>query len=142
MMNTSCIPLDKLTPDEAKKELAHLAQLIAYHDQLYYLKDQPEISDADYDELRRRNEAIEKRFPHLVREDSPSLRVGISLGGPFKKVQHRKPMLSLDNGFEDEDVHAFFDRARRFLGLSPDEPIEIVAEPKIDGLSATLEYHK
>jgi len=141
-MNISDIPIDKLTEEEAEKELSRLASLIAYHDQLYYLKDQPEISDADYDELRRRNEAIEKHFPHLVREDSPSLRVGISLGGPFKKVKHRKPMLSLDNGFEDEDVRAFFDRARRFLGLSPDEPIEIVAEPKIDGLSATLEYHK
>lgn len=141
-MNISDIPIDKLTEEEAEKELRRLADLIAYHDQLYYLKDQPEVSDADYDELRKRNEAIEKRFPHLVREDSPSLRVGISIGGPFKKVQHRRPMLSLDNGFEDEDVHAFFDRARRFLGLSPDEPIEIVAEPKIDGLSATLEYHK
>lgn len=129
-----------LTEDQAKEELQRLALLIAHHDRLYYLEDQPEISDAEYDDLRLRNDAIEKRFPHLIREDSPSQRVGAPLLGPFKKVKHRKPVLSLDNGFEDQDVYDFFDRIRRFLGLSADEPIEIVAEPKIDGLSATLDY--
>lgn len=136
------MPIENLTEDQAKAELERLAAQIAHHDRLYYLEDQPEISDEDYDNLRIRNAEIEKRFPHLVREDSPSLRVGVPLSGPFKKVQHRKPMLSLDNGFHDQDVYDFMDRIRRFLSLSPETPIEIVAEPKIDGLSATLEYHQ
>jgi DNA ligase (NAD+) len=139
-MNT--IPINQLTEEDAREELKVLAQTIALHDKLYYLEDQPQISDAEYDELRLRNAAIEKRFPHLIREDSPSLRVGVPLAGPFKKVKHRRPVLSLDNGFEDQDVYDFMDRIRRFLGLSEDTPIEIVAEPKIDGLSATLEYEK
>lgn len=141
-MNVSQIPINKLTEEEAKIELERLAAAIAYHDRLYYLEDQPEISDADYDALRLRNEGLEKRFPHLIREDSPSLRVGVIPTGPFKKVQHRKPVLSLDNGFEDQDVHDFIDRVRRFLGLSLATPIDLVAEPKIDGLSATLDYQK
>lgn len=136
------IPLETLTEDQAKAELERLASLIAHHDRLYYLDDQPEVSDEEYDELRIRNAEIEKRFPHLVRTDSPSLRVGAPLAGPFRKVQHRKPMLSLDNGFNDQDVVDFMDRVRRFLGLSAGTPIEIVAEPKIDGLSATLEYEQ
>jgi len=139
-MNTSLVPIEKLTENEARVELERLATAIAHHDRLYYLEDQPEISDAEYDDLRLRNEAIEKRFPNLIREDSPSLRVGAPSLGPFKKVQHRKPVLSLDNGFEDQDVYDFIDRARRFLGLSREISVEIVAEPKIDGLSATLEY--
>lgn len=137
-MNT--LPIGQLTEEQAKEELKRLAKLIAHHDMLYYIEDQPEISDADYDKLRKHNEAIEKRFPHLVREDSPSLRVGALLLGPFRKVKHLQPVLSLDNGFEDKDVYDFMDRIRRFLGLSPDTPIDIVAEPKIDGLSATLRY--
>ncbi len=141
-METSLIPVEKLTETEAEKELERLSLIIAHHDRLYYLEDQPEISDAEYDALRLRNEAIEKRFPNLIREDSPSLRVGISLLGPFKKVKHRRPMLSLDNGFEDQDVYDFIDRTRRFLGLGADALVEIVAEPKIDGLSATLDYQK
>jgi len=139
-MDTSVTPVDKLTEEEAQEELKHLAEAIAYHDRLYYLEDQPELSDAEYDALRRRNDAIEKRFPHLIREDSPNLRVGAPVLTPFKKVRHRRPVLSLDNGFEDQDVYDFLDRTRRFLGLSSDIPIEIVAEPKIDGLSAILEY--
>lgn len=136
------IPVDQLTEEKAKEELKILAQTIVLHDRLYYLEDQPQISDAEYDELRLRNAAIEKKFPYLIREDSPSLRVGAPLTGPFKKVKHRRVVLSLDNGFEDQDVYDFMDRIRRFLGLSQDIPIEIVAEPKIDGLSATLEYEK
>ncbi|MBY0272138.1 MAG: NAD-dependent DNA ligase LigA [Alphaproteobacteria bacterium] len=136
------IPVDQLTEEKAKEELKVLAQTIALHDRLYYLEDQPQISDAEYDEFRLRNAAIEKKFPYLIREDSPSLRVGAPLTGPFKKVKHRRAVLSLDNGFEDQDIYDFMDRIRRFLGLSQDATIEIVAEPKIDGLSATLEYEK
>lgn len=134
--------IENLTEQEAAQELERLSSLIAHHDRLYYLEDQPEISDAAYDDLRIRNAEIEKRFPDLVREDSPSLRVGPTLLGPFKNVQHRKAMLSLDNGFNDQDVYDFLDRVRRFLGLTSGTALEIVAEPKIDGLSATLEYHK
>jgi DNA ligase (NAD+) len=134
------ISIEKLTEEQASEELERLAKLIAYHDQLYYLEDQPEISDADYDTLRQRNAELEKHFPHLIREDSPSLKVGAPISGPFRKVQHRKPMLSLDNGFENQDVYDFVDRVRRFLNLSPETSIELVAEPKIDGLSATLNY--
>ncbi len=134
------IPVENLSEEDAAKELEHLSELIAHHDTLYYLKDNPEISDAEYDELRLRNSAIEERFPHLIRDDSPSLRVGAPLIGPFKKVQHRKPMLSLDNGFEDQDIFDFIERIRRFLNVSRETIIEIVAEPKIDGLSATLDY--
>ncbi len=141
-MGVSQIPADRLSEEEAQEELKRLSALIAYHDRLYYLEDQPEISDGEYDELRLRNAAIEKRFSHLIREDSPSLRVGTPLLGAFKKVRHRRAMLSLDNGFEDQDVYDFFDRIRRFLGLSRETPIEVVAEPKIDGLSATLDYQK
>jgi DNA ligase (NAD+) len=141
-MGTSQKPIETLTEEEAKAELDLLSALISYHDRLYFLEDQPEISDAEYDELRLRHRAIEFKFPYLVREDSPSLRVGAPLLGPFKKVLHRKPVLSLDNGFDDQDVYDFYERTRRFLGLSSHEPIEIVAEPKIDGLSATLEYEK
>src|ERR1044071_3781724 len=118
-MEVNSIAPEKLTEEEAKAELERLAALIAYHDRLYYLEDQPEISDADYDMLRLRNETLEKSFPLLVRKDSPSLRVGALLQGPFKKVRHRKPVLSLDNGFEEQDVTDFFDRIRRFLGLTP-----------------------
>ena len=138
----NAIPVDQLTEEGAKEELKVLAQTIALHDRLYYFEDQPQITDAEYDELRLRNTAIEKKFPHLIRHDSPSLRVGAPLTGPFKKVKHRRAVLSLDNGFEDQDIYDFMGRIRRFLGLSPETPIEIVAEPKIDGLSATLKYEK
>jgi DNA ligase (NAD+) len=137
---STSLSVKTLTEEQAKAELERLASLIAHHDRLYYLEDQPEVSDEEYDNLRIRNAEIEKRFPDLVRDDIPSLRVGAPLIGPFKKVQHRKAMLSLDNGFNDRDVYDFIDRVRRFLGLSSETPIEIVAEPKIDGLSATLEY--
>ena len=134
--------VDKLTFEEAAAELERLASEIARHDQLYYRKDAPEISDAAYDELRKRNDAIEKRYPELVREDSPSRRVGAAPSEAFGKVVHKVPMLSLSNGFTDEDVNDFWGRVRRFLNLADDEVLEVTAEPKIDGLSAALRYER
>lgn len=138
--------VENLTIEEAAAELERLAGEIAYHDQRYHQEDAPEISDADYDALQRRNKAIEARFPDLVREDSPSRRVGAAPGQGFGKVRHARPMLSLENAFSDEDVIAFFTSIRQFLRKDepfksdPDAPIAVVAEPKIDGLSATLRY--
>src|ERR1041385_8867139 len=128
--------VDKLTSAEAEKELDRLAKEIAKHDRKYHGEDAPEISDADYDALRRRNAEIEARFPLLVRPDSPSHRVGAKAADKFGKVVHRVPMLSLDNAFSDEDVADFIGRVRRFLGLQEGEDIPVTAEPKIDGLSA------
>ncbi|KAB7738920.1 NAD-dependent DNA ligase LigA [Parvibaculum sedimenti] len=133
-------PVEKLTFEEAAAELERLAKEIAHHDQLYYRKDAPEISDAAYDALRKRNDWIEKRYPELVREDSPSRRVGAAPSEAFGKVVHKVPMLSLSNGFTDEDVTDFWSRVRRFLNLDDDEVLEVTAEPKIDGLSAALRY--
>jgi len=131
---------EALTEAEAVAELAQLAAGIAHHNRLYHDQDAPEISDADYDALVRRNAAIEARFPHLVRDDSPSRVVGATPSGPLAKVRHARPMLSLDNGFSDEDVAEFVERVRRFLRLSADEAVALTAEPKIDGLSCSLRY--
>ena len=128
------------TPEEASAELARLAEAIAHADSLYHEQDAPEITDADYDALRRRNEAIEAQFPDLVRDDSPSRRVGAAPASGFAKSKHRIPMLSLDNAFDAGEFHEFGLRARRFLGLAPDAPLKLVAEPKIDGLSINLLY--
>jgi DNA ligase (NAD+) len=136
------IPVEKLTKAQARTELRRLAKEIAYHDRHYYQLDAPEISDAEYDALRRRNDAIEARFPELQRPDSPNLRVGAPAGAGFAKVPHARPMLSLSNVFDGADVRDFFARVQRFLGLEPEEPVEIVAEPKIDGLSASLRYEE
>ena len=132
--------VDALSAAEAEKELARLAEEIAANDRHYYLEDAPVISDAAYDALRQRNSAIEARFPKLMRTDSPSLRVGVKPSSKFAKVVHRVPMLSLDNAFEDDEVADFVARVRRFLGFGDSHDLVITAEPKIDGLSATLRY--
>jgi len=130
----------KLTGAQAKGELKRLAYEIALNDKRYYQEDAPKITDAAYDALRERNKAIEARFPHLIRSDSPSKRVGAAPTGRFKKVRHAVPMLSLDNAMSDADVTDFVARIRRFLKLSEDEKITFSAEPKIDGLSMSLRY--
>ena len=134
------LPVDKMSQLDASTELARLAVEIAEHDQRYYRDDAPDVTDAEYDALRQRNIAIETRFPDLKRKDSPSDRVGATPATGFGKVKHRKPMLSLDNAFNDEDVHEFVARVRKFLGLSDQEKVTLVAEPKIDGLSASVRY--
>ncbi len=135
-------PVDGLGEDEARAELAWLAHEIERHDRLYYANDAPEISDADYDELRRRNDALEKRFPALIRSDSPSHRVGAPPVEAFAKVRHAVPMLSLDNAMADEEILEFVARVRRFLNLPADAPLDLMAEPKIDGLSCSLRYEQ
>tara|TARA_R110000868_G_scaffold104220_3_gene286734 strand:- start:11650 stop:13752 length:2103 start_codon:yes stop_codon:yes gene_type:complete len=135
-------PVEDLAPDEAAAELARLAALIAEADAAYYQEDAPVLTDAEYDAARQRNLAIEARFPELKREDSPSDRVGAVAQDGFAKAAHAAPMLSLDNAFSDEDVTEFAGRIRRFLGLDESEPLELTAEPKIDGLSLSLTYEK
>src|SRR6201996_7030540 len=133
-------PIEDLTETEAAAELQLLSEAIAHHDAAYHRHDAPEISDAEYDGLRQRNAKIEARFPALIREDSPSSRVGSAPESGFAKLKHRVPMLSLDNAMNAEDFHEFCARARRFLGRAGDAPLTFVAEPKIDGLSISLTY--
>jgi DNA ligase (NAD+) len=131
-----------MTEAEAAAELERLAREIARHNRLYHSEDAPAISDAEYDALVRRNAELERQFPHLVREDSPSRQVGAAPAAHLSKVRHALPMLSLDNAFSDEDVADFIARVRRFLSLGADEEVALTAEPKIDGLSCSLRYEK
>jgi DNA ligase (NAD+) len=139
---------DDLSEGEAKRELKRLAAEIARHDRLYHAKDAPEISDADYDALRRRNAAIEQRFPALARADGPSAQIGAAPAAGFAKVRHPTPMLSLDNAFDANEVRAFFRTIRNFFRAPEDvarveeATIAVMAEPKIDGLSASLRYEQ
>ncbi|EJC67284.1 DNA ligase, NAD-dependent [Rhizobium leguminosarum bv. viciae WSM1455] len=139
-MSTEGFTVDTLTIEEAAVELERLAKEIAHHDALYHGKDRPEISDADYDALKRRNDALEVRFPELIREDSPSRHVGAAPSVTFSPVIHARPMLSLDNTFSQEDVQDFVAGVYRFLGRLPDQSIAFTAEPKIDGLSMSIRY--
>src|SRR5947199_3214143 len=135
------VPTDvaKLTKAQAKVEHMRLALELEGHDKRYYQEDAPSVSDAEYDALRQRYNAIEKRFPEFVTLDAPSQKVGAGPSGRFKKVQHAVPMLSLDNAFAEDDVRDFVGRIERFLKLS-DDKIDFSAEPKIDGLSMSLRY--
>ncbi|TIO78092.1 MAG: NAD-dependent DNA ligase LigA [Mesorhizobium sp.] len=133
-------PVDSLSESEAAEELRRLAAEIAEHDRRYHTEDAPTISDAAYDALARRNLAIEERFPDLVREDSPSRRVGAPPAEGFAKVRHAVPMLSLGKAYTDQDVADFIERGRRFFDRDKDLDIAFTAEPKIDGLSASLRY--
>src|SRR5215467_3402758 len=128
-----------LTKAQAKVEWKRLALELEEHDRRYYQDDAPTVSDAEYDALRQRFNAIEKRFPDFVTAESPSQKVGSAPSGRFKKVRHALPMLSLDNAFAEEDVRDFIARIARFLKLS-DDRIDFSAEPKIDGLSMSLRY--
>lgn len=134
------LPVDRMGDFDARIELAALSVEIESHNKLYYQSDEPSISDADYDLLRLRNIAIEDKFPHLKRKDSPSDKVGAKPSQGFSKITHAVSMLSLSNAFNDEDVADFLERIRRFLGLGETEILEIVGEPKIDGLSISLRY--
>jgi DNA ligase (NAD+) len=136
----SLIPVEDMTERQAKREHARLEAEIKKHDEAYYQKDAPTVSDAEYDALRRRYEAIEAKFPDLQTLDSLSRKVGAAPARGFAKVRHRVPMLSLDNAFSEEDVHEFVARIRRFLNLKDDQETAFTAEPKIDGLSMSLRY--
>jgi DNA ligase (NAD+) len=132
-----------VTEADAANELMRLAKQIAYHNKRYHAEDTPEISDAEYDALVRRNNELEAAFPHLVRADSPNKMVGAAVDGSgLKKITHAKRMMSLDNAFEAQDVHDFLARVRRFLNLASDADVALTAEDKIDGLSLSLRYEK
>ncbi|VAW23944.1 DNA ligase (NAD(+)) [hydrothermal vent metagenome] len=132
--------LPQLSKAEAKAELEHLAKEIGRHDEAYHAKDRPLISDAQYDELRQRNQAIEAKFPDLILDNSPSKKVGATIAKGFEKVRHRVPMLSLGNGFNDQDIADFVDRGYRFFGRDKGINLKFTVEPKIDGISASLRY--
>ena len=135
--------IESLGEADAANELMRLAKAIAHHNTLYHAEDSPEISDAEYDALVRRNNALEEAFPHLVRADSPNKLVGAAVeASPLAKVTHAQRMMSLDNAFADEDVAEFVARVRRFLNLPEDAAVALTAEDKIDGLSCSLRYEQ
>lgn len=139
-VKTDKTPVDLLTKKQAEAEYARLQVEIGKHDKLYYQQDKPAISDAEYDALRRRYNAIEARFPEMRTLESLSLKVGAAPARGFAKIRHAVPMLSLENAFSEQDVEDFVGRIRRFLKLDEDEKINFSAEPKIDGLSMSLRY--
>ena len=131
------------TEAEAANELMRLAKEIARHNRLYHAEDSPEISDPEFDALVRRNEELERLFPHLVRDDSPSRAIGHAIAAsPLSKVRHEQRMFSLDNAFSEEEVAEWLARVRRYLNLPDDEVVAVTAEDKIDGLSCSLRYEK
>ncbi|MBY6005357.1 NAD-dependent DNA ligase LigA [Salipiger bermudensis] len=134
------IAVDALSENQAQAELARLAELLAQANRAYHTEDAPEISDAEYDSLKRRNLEIEERFPELKREDSPSEQVGSALAEGFGKIRHAQRMMSLSNAFDDDEVRSFDRGIRRYLGLDDAAPLPFTAEPKIDGLSLSLRY--
>lgn len=143
MADLAHVAVEDLTEDQARVELARLAMEIALHDKLYHGDDDPVITDAEYDALRQRNEAVEACFPALVRKDSPSKRVGAAIkASKFEKVTHVRPMLSLGNAFSDDDVADFVARVKRYLGMAESDVVALTAEPKIDGLSLALRYEQ
>jgi len=133
---------ETISEADAANRLMRLAKEIARHDRLYHDRDAPEISDAEYDALVRENRELEERFPQLVRTDSPSKRLGAAPTTALAKVTHARPMLSLENGFSEEEVGDFVGRVRRFLNLPSDAFVAMTAEPKIDGLSCSLRYER
>ncbi|MGK7755036.1 MULTISPECIES: NAD-dependent DNA ligase LigA [unclassified Roseovarius] len=133
-------PVESLRQTDAREELARLATVLAEANEAYHRDDAPEMTDAEYDALKARNAAIEARFPHLKRDDSPTEQVGAAPAEGFAKVTHAVRMLSLSNVFDDAEVEEFDDRIRRYLGLKADARLDYTAEPKIDGLSLSLRY--
>src|SRR3984957_3807399 len=134
------VDVTKLTKAQAKVEHMRLTLELEGHDRRYYQDDAPSVTDAEYDALRQRFNAIEKRFPEFVTSESPSQKIGAQPSGRFAKVRHVVPMLSLDNAFAEQDVLDFAARIRRFLKLGDDDSIGFSPEPKIDGLSMSLRY--
>ncbi len=133
-------PVENLSEKEAKAELASLAIRLARAEYDYFTRDDPDLDDSEYDRLKQRNREIERIYPHLIRPDSPSSRIGGPISESFEKVSHADRMLSLDNAFSEDDVRIFDTRIRNFLGLTGADPLDYVAEPKIDGLSLSLRY--
>ena len=135
--------ISKLNNEKKIKErLNTLASLILKHNILYHQKDKPEISDENFDKLVRENNDLEKKFPHLILKNSPNKFIGSPLSKKFEKIQHKLPMLSLANAFNQNDLEEFIDRIRKFLNLDNHEIIKFICEPKIDGVSINLNYEK
>ncbi|MDC1527009.1 NAD-dependent DNA ligase LigA, partial [Planktomarina temperata] len=136
------LPVSDMTEDQAALELQRLALTLAQANRAYHRDDHPSIDDATYDWFKLRNAQIEQKFPHLKRTDSPSDQVGAKPKEGFGKIRHRKPMLSLSNAFDAEDVEDFVARLKKFLNLPPQSHMRMTAEPKIDGLSLAVRYEK